>query len=1097
MKLPQMVLLGLLLPVPVLAQQAREVFGKNRIQYRTFDWQYITSENFDVYYYDARREIATQAVQFLEKEFDRVTDLIGYSPYYKTKIFLYNSLTDLRQSNVGLNHTIYNINGELEFVKPYVEVAYPGTAREFKAELTLRVTDMLINEMMYGGSLKDIFQSAYLMNLPEWFVKGAVNYVALGWTVEMDDFVRQVIRTRQVKKLSRFTGREAALIGQSLWNFIAERYGRSSISNILNYTRITRNEERSLVLTLGITYSKLLNEWQSYYAQMESSVNQSYMSLQENMRLPVFQNRTTEFTTIKLSPDGRYLAYAENDRGSYRVKVRSLENGRETTILSGGSKVINQRVDYRLPVINWADANTLGVIAVKNGGYTFWLYDLNTRTKIPRELDRFQNVRSISFSANGRLAVVSADYEGQSDLFLLSTRRDRVRRLTNDLFDDLDPSFIPGTNRIVFSSNRTTDSLRAKKPMLSDLTDNYNLFVFDLDTTNLVLQRITNTLSNDYAPLALNNDVYYYLSDQRGIINLFRYDRSTGIYAQVTNYTSSIVFYDLNPATSQLALVTRQRLYDDIYLDRNFNINRNVFTPATRRRELQQAKIIRERRKADEENNISLKELLNNRLRETRQPDSLLKTDSLKLSDKNTIRADSLPAAHADSLAKKDSAAVSGRSDKVVNTDNYVFEDEVIKQQPSETFLNRYIRSRDRGRLMGPFPYEIKFGRQSMVTSFVIDQLRGFGFLLEFQMNDILENYRFYGGLMSSFDFRNGDVFGEFQLLPYYIDFSARFDRKGLRWEPFNDAEAFHYSLNRFELGAALPISDRTRLSVKPFGALVTAANLGNPRVLIRPPETPPSTDYYAGVRTELVYDNSVTMNLNSMEGTRGKLSFNHWEGINNPALSFSQVSLDIRHYQKIYKEIVIAMRGYGGTFFGRAPKQYLLGGMDNWVFNRINQSGTTATGETNPLGSATRNTDILFVEFASNLRGFDYATMFGNNVLLFNAELRLPLFRTLSNAPISSNFFRNMQFVGFYDIGSSWSGSPPFRTGTAVSYDIIKRNPFEIEIKKFLNPWLYSYGVGLRTIMLGYYMKFDLAWPVINYTVQSPRLTVTLGLDF
>lgn len=127
-----MVLLGLLLPVPVLAQQAREVFGKNRIQYRTFDWQYITSENFDVYYYDARREIATQAVQFLEKEFDRVTDLIGYLPYYKTKIFLYNSLTDLRQSNVGLNHTIYNINGELEFVKPYVEVAYPAQPGNLK-----------------------------------------------------------------------------------------------------------------------------------------------------------------------------------------------------------------------------------------------------------------------------------------------------------------------------------------------------------------------------------------------------------------------------------------------------------------------------------------------------------------------------------------------------------------------------------------------------------------------------------------------------------------------------------------------------------------------------------------------------------------------------------------------------------------------------------------------------------------------------------------------------------------------------------------------------------------------------------------------------
>ena len=29
------------------------------------------------------------------------------------------------------------------------------------------------------------------------------------------------------------------------------------------------------------------------------------------------------------------------------------------------------------------------------------------------------------------------------------------------------------------------------------------------------------------------------------------------------------------------------------------------------------------------------------------------------------------------------------------------------------------------------------------------------------------------------------------------------------------------------------------------------------------------------------------------------------------------------------------------------------------------------------------------------------------------------------------------------------------------------------------------------------YYLKFDLAWPVVNYTVQNPRLHVTLGFDF
>jgi len=39
-------------------------------------------------------------------------------------------------------------------------------------------------------------------------------------------------------------------------------------------------------------------------------------------------------------------------------------------------------VDYRVPLLSWADASTLGVIGVKNGQYIFWLYDLNFRYAI-------------------------------------------------------------------------------------------------------------------------------------------------------------------------------------------------------------------------------------------------------------------------------------------------------------------------------------------------------------------------------------------------------------------------------------------------------------------------------------------------------------------------------------------------------------------------------------------------------------------------------------------------------------------------------------------------------------------------------------------
>lgn len=1082
-------LLVLFILPEVSAQRASEVFGKNRIQYRSFDWLYISGENFDVYYYDGRREVATKALEYLEAEFERITDLIGYSPYYKARVFLYNSLADQRQSNVGLNRTEYTVNGEIEFVKPYIEVSYLGTAQEFKRELLFKVSDLMVNEMMYGGNLKEIFQSALLMNLSEWFVKGASEYVAKGWTAEMDDYIRETIRTKRVNRIFRLTGKEAALVGQSFWNFIAERYGRSSISNILNYTRITRKEEQSVLITLGVSYKQVLKEWEQYYSEMQSQVSKSYVNHSDSTRIKLRHNNTTQFTTLKISPDGRYIAYAENDRGRYIVKVRSLQTGKETTIITHGSKVISQEVDYRLPIIGWSDASTLGVIAVRNGEYTFWLYDMNTRTKLPRELDKFNNVHSISFSSNGRLAVLSADYEGKNDLYLISSRRDRIRRLTNDAYDDLDPSFIPNTNKIVFSSNRTSDTLNSKaKVPLASLTDNYSLFVYDLDTTKTVVQRITNTVSKDFAPIALNNNVFYYLSDQRGIVNLFKYDYSTKIYTQVTNFSTSIQEYDLNIAYSTLAMVTNRKMEDEIQVSRGFNPNRQIFTPSTRRKELQQARVIYEKRHQQESKPMSIRDLIDSRMKNSQK-------DTVKIvQDSSAVKTDSVVNKQidipADTIKTKPSSAV--------NTDNYVFEDDAVKQtQPSESFLNRYMKARDRSKVTGPFPYESRFSADNLVTAVVIDPIRGLGLSLHQQMNDMLENYRFLGGIMTSINLQNGDFYAEAQYLPKFIDFSLRFDRKGIRKETFVNDIVYKYSLNKVEFGGALPLSERMRISVKPFGAFTRAVNLGRSNVSTKGFSPDPVTNFYAGLKSELVYDNSITTGMNISEGTRAKLTYVHYQGLNESGNSFSQVSADVRHYQKIYKTIIFAVRGFGGSFYGKSPKQYLLGGMDNWAFNKSEYRGITATGERNPLGIDTLNENILFAEFATNLRGFNYATLFGNNVLIFNAEVRVPIVQALSNGPITSSFLRHLQFVGFYDIGTSWSGKSPFSEEGSVNYEEIEKGSFLVKVKNYLNPWLYSYGVGVRSTVLGYYVKVDVAWPVKNYEVANPSWMITLGFDF
>src|SRR6187549_935632 len=260
------------------AQRSKEEFGKNRIQFRQFDWLYLSGENFDVYYYDARKGVAQEALEFLEGEFDRITDMIDYPPYFKTKVFIYSSLSDLRQSNMGLNRNVYKVGGETEFIKPFVEVAHLGTAQEFKEELLFQISDLMVDEMMFGGNLKDIFQSSILMNLPDWFVDGASLYVAKGWTAEMDDYIRQLMSTRKARRATKLGSKDAALVGQSMWNFIAEKYGKSSVANILNYTRVTRNEEKSILITLGINFRQLLNEWQKFYTDMGTQVGNAYIS---------------------------------------------------------------------------------------------------------------------------------------------------------------------------------------------------------------------------------------------------------------------------------------------------------------------------------------------------------------------------------------------------------------------------------------------------------------------------------------------------------------------------------------------------------------------------------------------------------------------------------------------------------------------------------------------------------------------------------------------------------------------------------------------------------------------------------------------------
>jgi outer membrane translocation and assembly module TamA len=167
---------------------------------------------------------------------------------------------------------------------------------------------------------------------------------------------------------------------------------------------------------------------------------------------------------------------------------------------------------------------------------------------------------------------------------------------------------------------------------------------------------------------------------------------------------------------------------------------------------------------------------------------------------------------------------------------------------------------------------------------------------------------------------------------------------------------------------------------------------------------------------------------------------------------------------------------------------------MDNWLFNNTDQAD-----DNHPLNTSPNidNSNLLFIDYVTNLRGFNYSAQYGHNYFLYNGELRLPIIKYLVRRQITSNFLRNFQVVGFYDFGVAWSGKSPFTLENDINNQIIDIGSFKANVTNYRNPFIYGYGFGFRSMIWGYYAKLDFAWGVQDYVRQNLKVYLSIGYDF
>jgi Tol biopolymer transport system component len=1020
------------------AQQSQDQFGKNRVQFKQFKWEYYSTINFDIYYYEGAKDLARTVGNFAELDFQHVTSKTGFTPYSKIKILVYNSVSDLQQSNIGLDLGHYVTGGQTQFVKSKIEIAFKGSEAELRKELSFAFAQMLINIMLYGGSLKDIVQSSYLLSLPDWYVNGAAAYISEGWSSEMDNYMRDRMLKGHFKKPRVLTGKDAMISGQSIWNYIAQKYGEENIANILNLTRVVREETACIESTLGVPFGQFIKDWREYYLSMAAELSNSYVELPKENR--VIKNRKgSSIHNVSASPDGTKISFIKSFKGKYSLNVYQVIKGKNKVIHRGGSRLLNQEEDPNVIVCGWKSSDQLVYSENRKNKFTLNLIDFKTGKKSKRVLNEFNQIISFSFSSDGEKMLLSADKSGQSDLFIYDWDNNSIQQLTNDLYDDFDPIFLNDNSTIAFSSNRVSDTIKKEATIsYKTIQPEFNIFILPLKSKKSILKRVS-FYGNNSHPFLLNNSDLFYLSDEKGILNLYKYNLTLEQTTQVTNYIRNVSEVALsNSSTVGFKSLYKSKEY--VYVVKDFNF-KNEASPRITTRQMEYEKT---------------------------HPRNEVENTTNEEDDEFDI-----------------------------NINDYKFESDRKKQNSDSAkgkslffTSSSKINKKDEINIKGPYKYMNTFGVERVNASFMIDPLRGTGMLLEGDMSDLMGNHRMNAGLFGLFDLKSNSVFGEYLYLKRKVDFKLRFDRKVIFRG--NELATHRYSLNKFAATASYPLSTSSRVSVSPFfaGTRFTDMSGNNTSYL-----NPDVFNYYTGLQGQYVFDNTVVTGLNMIEGTRAKVSIEQYLSTSSSNKDFGKLVMDVRHYHRIHRDLVFATRASYGQFFGKSAKRFLLGGMDNWLFN-----STHIASSTDPLALTpfVDNSNLLFVEYVTNMRGFNYNYQNGTKYLLFNGELRWPIVKYFYRGVLNSNFLKNLQLVAFTDIGAAWTGKL-FGTDNSTNTTTIGGGsiPFTATVINYKSPFLVGYGAGVRTLFLGYYIKFDAAWGMIDQRVVSKKLYLTFGFDF
>jgi Tol biopolymer transport system component len=566
---------------------AAQYFGRNKVQYETFKFQVLKTQHFDVYFYPNERPAAEQAARMAERWYTRLSSVLHHELKGKQPLILYADHPDFEQTNVLSDAPGEGTGGVTESLKRRIILPLGASLRESDHV----IGHELVHAFQYDisgvgrGSMAGGFN-----RMPLWFVEGMAEYLSLGpIDPQTTMWMRDAVLRNDLPDLNDLANPRffPYRYGQAFWAYLGGTFGDQVVGAALRVGAKSGDVARALASVTGQPADSLVADWHRQLRERAALVAQATrtelppadrkakrtepMAMVAGAHRLIGGHGETQLNLAPaLSPDGKRMVYF-SEAGLLSIDMYLADAATGKTI----RKLVSATRDPHLESLQFI--NSAGAWDLAGQRFVFGaILDGKPALRIVNGADG-SNVKDIRFptlgeifnptwSPDGQAIGFSAQVGGLSDLFIYDLGADKLQRVTNDAFADLEPAWSPDGRRIAFVTDRFGTGL-------TTLTyGNYRLATVDVQSGSITaLPGIADAkhINPQWSP---DGTALYFLSDPGGITNVFRLTLADGAITQVTNVYGGVA--GITPLSPALSVAQRDgRAVFSVYVNDGYELH--------------------------------------------------------------------------------------------------------------------------------------------------------------------------------------------------------------------------------------------------------------------------------------------------------------------------------------------------------------------------------------------------------------------------------------------------------------------------------------------------------------------------------------------